>query len=71
MPALNRERGNIMDEKLREISAGLHQDQEGALYIRWGQFLAAHNLPDGPEVRQAVRENIKSEFGNVTLKEAD
>ena len=60
-----------MEEKLKQISSGLYRDQEGALYIKWGEFLAAHNLPDSPEARHAVRENIKREFGNLTLKETD
>jgi len=60
-----------MEEKRRQISAGLYSVQKGTLYIEWREFLAGHNLPDGPEVRQAVRENIYREFGSVKLEESD
>jgi hypothetical protein len=60
-----------VEEKLRRISPGLYRDMEGTLYLNWSEFLAAHSLPGSAEVRQAVREQIKREFGGESLKELD
>jgi hypothetical protein len=60
-----------MEEKLTPISPGLYRDRKGALCLKWEEFLAAHGLPDGVEVRQAVREQIRLEFGVVAMKELD
>lgn len=60
-----------MEEGLAPISPGLYKNKEGMLCVRMSEFLSAHNLPDAPEVRQAVLDNIKREFGNVPLKEIE
>jgi hypothetical protein len=60
-----------MKEDLVQVSPGLYKNKEGTLCLRMGEFLAAHNLADAPEVRQAVIDNIKREFGSIPLKEID
>jgi len=60
-----------MEEKLTKISPGLYRNLEGTLCLNWSEFLAAHSLLGSAEVRQAVREQIKREFGGESLKELD
>jgi hypothetical protein len=61
----------MTEEGFALVSPGLYKNREGVLCVRMSEFLAAHNLPDAPEVRQVVLDNIKREFGNVPLKEID
>jgi hypothetical protein len=60
-----------MDEELSQLSPGLYVDSKGALYLKMGEFLLAHHLPDLPEVRQAIRDEILREFGDVPVKELE
>lgn len=60
-----------MEEDLRQLSPGLYVDGKGTLYVRLSEFLLAHHLQDTPEVREAVREEIYHEFGNVPIKELE
>ena len=60
-----------MEEELSQLSPGLYVDREGTLYVKMGEFLRAHQLPDRPEVRQAVRDQIAREFSNVPFKELE
>jgi hypothetical protein len=58
-------------EELSQLSAGLYVDGKGTLYLKMGEFLRFHRLPDRPDVRQAVRDEILHEFGDVPFKELE
>lgn len=57
-----------MDKKtLRWLATGLYRDAQGVLYVYIQQFLTRHGLPDRPEVRRALLEQIKEEFGEIEI----
>jgi hypothetical protein len=57
-----------MDKKtLRFLSVGLYRDENGVLYIYMREFLKQHKLPDTPEVRQAVMEQIKTDDDRASI----
>lgn len=50
-------------EDLQKVGAGFYVDSNKSLYLDVKELMAAHNLPDRPEVRQAILEQVKQEFG--------
>ena len=46
---------------------GLYRDENGVLYIYMREFLKQHKLPDTPEVRQAVMEQIKTDDDRASI----
>ena len=52
---------------LRLLSAGLYRDENNVLYVYMQEFLKQHKLPDTPEVRQAIIEQIKTEDEQVSI----
>jgi hypothetical protein len=59
-----------MDKQgLTRIGAGFYIDSERRIYFHVREFMAAHNLPDALEVRQAVWAEVRRSFGNVAVIE--
>jgi hypothetical protein len=50
-------------EDLKQIGRGFYVDNNKRLYLDMREFLAVHDLPDRPEVREAILQQVKDEFG--------
>jgi len=57
------------DKKLQKISTGLYIDDKRALYFKVRELLAAHGIADTPEVRKAIRQQIRQDFGVIEITE--
>lgn len=55
--------------KLHKLGYGFYVDDNRALYFKVREFLVAHHLSDTPEVRKAVWEQIKDDFGVIEIIE--
>jgi hypothetical protein len=55
------------DKQLTRIGAGFYVDANRSLYVNVREFLTAHDLPDTPEVRQAVWDQIGRDFGIIGI----
>jgi hypothetical protein len=49
-------------DELQKIGAGLYQDDKGSVYCDMLEFLTFNKLPDKPETRQAVWEELERQF---------
>lgn len=49
-------------DELHKIGAGLYQDERGSVYCDMQELLTFHMLPDKPEIRRAVWEEIERQF---------
>ena len=49
-------------DELQKIGVGLYQDDKGSVYCDMHEFLTFHKLPDKPETRQAVWEELERQF---------
>jgi hypothetical protein len=49
-------------DELQKIGAGLYQDEKGSVYCDMQELLTFHKLPDKPETRRAVWEEIERQF---------
>ncbi len=56
-------------EELKHIGAGFYVDEDWNIYFHVREFLAAHNLPDTPEVREEVWAEVRRDFGVVGIRE--
>ena len=54
---------------LRRIEAGLYMDGAGGCYLCVSEFLAAQRLPNMPEVRDVLMEEISLCFPEITCIE--
>jgi hypothetical protein len=52
---------------LRRLVTGLYRDTKGTLYLYIYEFLRKHGMPDSPEVRAAVLQQIREEFGGIKI----
>jgi hypothetical protein len=50
-------------EDLQKVGVGFYLDSNKSVYLDVNELMTAYNLPDCPEVRQAIREQVKQEFG--------
>jgi hypothetical protein len=50
-------------DELHKIGVGIYQDERGFVYSDIQELLTFHNLPDRPEIRRAVRDEIERQFG--------
>jgi hypothetical protein len=57
------------DRELTKIGAGFYVDQNRSLYFNVREFLTSHNLSDTPEVRRAIWEQIRHDFGVIGITE--
>jgi hypothetical protein len=54
---------------LKQIGRGFYADEDKRVYLDMNELLAAHNLPDSLEVRQAILQQVKDEFGVTEVTE--
>ena len=66
-PALPAEKYSRAD--FRRIAPGLYVDGTGGCYLCIGEFLAAQRLPDAPEVREVLLEEISLCFPEIVCIE--
>ena len=57
------------ENDLTKIGPGFYVDGKRGMYFKVREFLDFHNLPDSPEVRQAVWDQVKEDFGEVGITE--
>ncbi|HZE79307.1 MAG TPA: hypothetical protein VE604_00315 [Candidatus Polarisedimenticolia bacterium] len=57
------------DKELTRIGDGFYVDDNRALYFKVSEFLTAHHLSDTPEVRRAIWEQIRHDFGVIGITE--
>ena len=48
---------------------GFYADRGGRLYLAMAEFLSAHGMPDSPEARAVVWEEILDVFGDIAVNE--
>ncbi|HEY1940264.1 MAG TPA: hypothetical protein VGJ33_20220 [Candidatus Angelobacter sp.] len=56
-------------EELTPLIPGVYADTQGCVLLNMREFLAAHDLPDTPRWRAAVREEIRDIFSGVEVIE--
>ncbi|HEY2499128.1 MAG TPA: hypothetical protein VGK24_18870 [Candidatus Angelobacter sp.] len=56
-------------EELTPLIPGVYADAQGCVLLNMREFLAAHDLPDTPRWRAAIREEIQDIFGDVEVIE--
>jgi hypothetical protein len=54
---------------LKRVGPGFYADPNRKIYFDVGEFIAAHKLPDTPEVRQKVWDEIRKDFGVIGVAE--
>ncbi|MCU1255100.1 MAG: hypothetical protein JWM83_1399 [Candidatus Angelobacter sp.] len=57
-----------MDD-LTPLIPGIYADRNGCVLLNMREFLAAHGLPDAPELRAVIWEEIQEIFGDVEVIE--
>jgi len=55
--------------KLQRIDAGLYIDGTGGCYLCVSEFLVASRLPDKPEIREMLREEVSLGYPAITCIE--
>lgn len=48
---------------------GFYTDDQGHLFLNMEKFLHEHGIPDAPEVRRVVWDEIKGVFGDLKIME--
>ena len=56
-------------KELTRLIPGIYADGEGRAVLNMGEFLTAHGLPDAPELRAVIWEEIQDIFGEVEVIE--
>ena len=56
-------------EDLKRIGDGFYVDGGGKIYFQVREFLAAHHMPDTPEVRAQVWAEVRRDFGVIGVTE--
>jgi hypothetical protein len=57
------------ERELTKIGPGFYVDKNRSLYFNVREFLDFHELPDSPEVRQAVWNQVRHDFGIIGITE--
>jgi hypothetical protein len=57
------------EKELTRIGPGFYVDEARSLYVNVREFLLAQKLADTPEVRRAVWEQIRRDFGEIGITE--
>jgi hypothetical protein len=60
---------SVMDRDLTQITYCFYVDDDGQIYFCVGDFCREHRLPDSPELRRAVAEDIKATFPGILILE--
>jgi hypothetical protein len=68
-PTLQRLSSRQKMKKLTPLIPGIYADGEGRAVLNMEEFLAAHRLPDAPELRAVIWEEIREVFGDVEVYE--
>lgn len=55
--------------ELRCLIAGIYADDEGRIYVHMREFLVQHGIPDKPEVREVVWDELLDMFFGLTIFE--
>ena len=58
-----------MPSELTSLIPGIYADDEDCIYVHMREFLVQHGLPDTPEGREVVWEEILSMFSGLTIFE--
>jgi hypothetical protein len=53
---------SMKKDELHNIGVGIYQDERGFVYCDIQELLTFHNLPDKPEIRRALRDEIERQF---------
>jgi hypothetical protein len=56
-------------QELTSLIAGIYADDEDCIYVHMREFLVQHGIPDTPEGRQVVWEEILSMLSGLTIFE--
>jgi len=56
-------------KKAKPLIPGIYAGGENRIVLNMREFLTMHGLPDTPQMRAAVREEIQEVFGDVTVYE--
>jgi len=56
-------------EDLTRIGDGFYVDRDRKIYFQVSEFLAAHRLPDTPQVRAEVWAEVRRDFGAIGVTE--
>jgi hypothetical protein len=56
-------------KKLNPLIPGIYADGKGCVLLNMREFLAAHGLPDAPELRAVIWDEIQEIFGDVEVIE--
>ena len=56
-------------QNLTPVIPGFYSDGQGHLYVNMGEFLVQHGMPDSPEIRAVVWEEIQDIFGDIPVHE--
>jgi hypothetical protein len=55
-----------MDRRwLKPIGSGFYVDINRQIYFDVREFIAAHDLPDTPEIRQQLWDEVRQDFGAI------
>lgn len=54
---------------LKRAGPGFYVDPSRKIYFDVKEFITAHNLPDTPEVRQQLWEEVRKDFGVIGVAE--
>jgi hypothetical protein len=57
----------MRDKNLRRLGPGFYVDDRNLLYFDVREFLTIHHLPDRIEVRRAVWEEVRRDFGAIGI----
>ena len=58
-----------MRPDLTPLIPGFYADAQGRLHLNLREFLIAHGMPDAPEMRAVVWEEIREIFSGIEIKE--
>ena len=53
---------------LTPLEPGFYVDEDGIVYFDINEFLRVNNLPDVPELRSMLLEELKAEFGEIIVR---
>jgi hypothetical protein len=56
-------------QNLTPVIPGFYSDGQGHLYLNMREFLAVNGMPDSPEVRAVVWDEVRDIFGEIPVLE--
>ena len=61
----------MQERGLRKIGIGFYVNAEGGLLVNVREILVAFEMSDTPEVRQALWDQIRQDFGLIPIEEIE